>query len=365
MRAGGLALIEYHLSALVGAGFADIVINHAHLGAQIEQALGDGRGYGARIRYSAESEALETGGGIFNALPLLGDAPFLVVVEAHRRENLGERHRSIFRAVRRLAELRDVTVAFSVHPNPAVKRPAMEILSGQPRVHLMEPLEYPEFMQLVARAKGARLAFVELQRDGTLDMEHLETLLGESAKLVGVTHCSDVLGTINDVADVCSKARKAGAVTVVDGAQSVPHMPVDVGRIGCDFFAFSGHKMLGPTGIGVLFGRKELLEEIGPFQGGGEMIREVFLDHATWNEVPHKFEAGTVNIADAIGLGAAIDYLQAMGMDRVREHEKKLLAYALETLAKVKGFRMLSAATPPRLPPLPLLPGAQPSLTWA
>jgi cysteine desulfurase/selenocysteine lyase len=193
--------------------------------------------------------------------------------------------------------------------------------------------------QLLAKSKGARLKFVGLQPDGTLDMGSLEELLDDSPRLVAVTHCSNVLGTINDVKMICSKARRAGATTVVDGAQAVPHMPVDVGSIGADFYAFSGHKALGPTGIGGLVGKKELLEEMEPFHGGGEMIKEVFLDHSTWNDVPYKFEAGTVNIADAIGLGAAVDYLTSLGLDRVRDHEVRLLKYALETLPKVKGFR--------------------------
>jgi cysteine desulfurase/selenocysteine lyase len=193
--------------------------------------------------------------------------------------------------------------------------------------------------QLLAKKKGATLKFVSLLPDGTLDIASLEALLKESPSMVAVTHCSNVLGTINDVAAVCAMARKSGATTIVDGAQSVPHIPVDVGAIGCDFYAFSGHKMLGPTGIGALVGRKELLEDMDPFHGGGEMIREVFLDHSTWNDVPYKFEAGTVNIADAIGLGAAVDYLSALGMDKVREHEVALLEYASETLSKVKGFR--------------------------
>ena len=200
--------------------------------------------------------------------------------------------------------------------------------------------------QLLAKSKGANLKFVGLNPDGTLDMGQLEGLLRESPRLVAVAHCSNVLGTINDVGAICSKARSAGATTVVDGAQSVPHMPVNIGAIGSDFYAFSGHKMLGPTGIGALVGRKELLEEMDPFQGGGEMIREVFLDHATWNEVPHKFEAGTVNIADAIGLGAAVDYLTAIGMDKVREHEVLLLRYALDSLSKVKGFQQYGPTHP-------------------
>ena len=134
-------------------------------------------------------------------------------------------------------------------------------------------------------------------------------------------------------------AKEAGAVTVVDGAQSVPHLPVDVKEVGCDFYAFSGHKMLGPTGIGALIGRKDLFESMDPFNAGGEMIREVFLDHSTWNDVPYKFEAGTVNIADAIGLGAAVEYLEKMGMDKVRDHEVLLLKYALDALNKMKGFK--------------------------
>ncbi len=193
--------------------------------------------------------------------------------------------------------------------------------------------------QLLAKSRGARLKFVGLQPDGTLDIASYEELLKESPKLVAVTHCSNVLGTINDVAAICSKAREAGATTLVDGAQAVPHIPVDVSAIGCDFYAFSGHKMLGPTGIGGLIGRKKLLEEMEPFHGGGEMIREVFLDHSTWNEVPYKFEAGTVNIADSIGLGAAVDYLSGVGMGKVREHELTLLKYAAQTLSKVSGFR--------------------------
>ena len=200
--------------------------------------------------------------------------------------------------------------------------------------------------QLLAKSKGATLKFVGLQPDGTLDMGSFEELLSESPKLVAVTHCSNVLGTINDVGAICAKARSAGATTVVDGAQSVPHMPVDVGAVGADFYAFSGHKMLGPTGIGVLIAKKKTLEDMEPFHGGGEMIREVFLDHSTWNDVPYKFEAGTVNIADTIGLGAAVDYLAAIGMDKVREHEVLLLDYALQALSEVKGFHVYGPADP-------------------
>jgi len=202
--------------------------------------------------------------------------------------------------------------------------------------------------QLLAKLTGANLKLVGLNPDGSLKMDEMEGLLNDSPKLVALTHCSNVVGTINDVAKVCALARKAGAISVVDGAQAVPHMPVDLREVGCDFYAFSGHKMLGPTGIGVLYGRKALLEEIDPFQAGGEMIREVFDDHATWNDVPYKFEAGTVNIADAVGLGAAVDYLSAIGMDRVREHEVRLLKYAMDVLPKVKGFTFYGPRDPER-----------------
>jgi cysteine desulfurase/selenocysteine lyase len=202
--------------------------------------------------------------------------------------------------------------------------------------------------QLLAKKTGATLKLVGLNADGTLKMDELEKLLADSPKLVAFTHCSNVLGTINDVTDICTRARRAGAISVVDGAQAVPHMPVDISEIGCDFYAFSGHKMLGPTGIGVLYGRKELLEAIDPFQGGGEMIREVFNDHATWNDVPYKFEAGTVNIADAIGLGAAVDYLSSLGMERVREHEIRLLRYGMEALSRVPGFTAYGPREPER-----------------
>jgi len=200
--------------------------------------------------------------------------------------------------------------------------------------------------QLLAKSRGATLKFVGLEPDGTLDMGSLEKLLRESPKLVTVTQCSNVLGTINDVAKISAKAHASGATVLVDGAQATPHMPVDIKSFSPDFYAFSGHKMLGPTGIGVLVARKELLEEMEPFHGGGEMIREVFLDHSTWNDVPYKFEAGTVNVADAIGLGAAIDYLNALGMEKVREHEVRLLEYALQSLGEVKGFHQYGPLQP-------------------
>ncbi len=194
--------------------------------------------------------------------------------------------------------------------------------------------------QQLAKRNGATLKYVGLNPDGTLDLGSYETLLKDAPRLVTLTHCSNVLGTINDVAKLCSMAKNAGATTLVDGAQSVPHMPVDVRAVGSDFYAFSGHKMLGPTGIGALVARKDLLEEMDPFQTGGEMIREVFDERSTWNDVPYKFEAGTVNIADAIGLGEAVVYLRSIGMGRVRDHEMKLLDYAIKELTAVKGFKL-------------------------
>ncbi len=191
--------------------------------------------------------------------------------------------------------------------------------------------------QLVAKKTGATVRFVGLDEQGRLKNDELESCLRDSPKLLAVSQCSNVLGTINDVSQICGKARRAGAVTVVDAAQSVPHMPVDVQSIGSDFLAFSGHKMLGPTGIGVLYGRKELLAAMDPFQGGGDMIREVHTTGAEWNELPYKFEAGTSSIADAIALGVAVDYLSSLGMQRVRGHELELTRYALEKLRGIRG----------------------------
>ena len=192
--------------------------------------------------------------------------------------------------------------------------------------------------QLLAKEKGAKLEYVPITSDGRIDIGELERLLRLSPSLFAFTQCSNVLGTINDAEKLCSMAKKAGATTVVDAAQSTPHMPVDVQKIGCDFFGFSGHKMLGPTGIGALYGRKELLNAMDPFQSGGDMIKEVHQDGARWNDIPYKFEAGTTNIADAIGLGVAVDYLSALGMENVRRHEVELLRYAFEKLSRIPNL---------------------------
>jgi len=200
--------------------------------------------------------------------------------------------------------------------------------------------------QLIAQRTGAKIKVVPITDDGLLDMDAFERLLTEQVKLVAVTHVSNVLGTINPVREICQKAHEVGAVVLVDGAQAAPHLPVDVQAIGCDFYALSGHKMCGPTGIGVLYGRKELLEAMPPFLGGGEMIRTVTFERTTFNDVPYKFEAGTPPIAQAIALGAAVDFLTSIGMEKIRAHEIELTSYALERLQEVSGITVYGAAPP-------------------
>ena len=193
--------------------------------------------------------------------------------------------------------------------------------------------------QLLCEERGARIAYVELDGDFKLDLDSLEAVLaGGNVKLLALAHVSNVLGTINPLAEIARRAHDAGATVLVDGAQGVPQLPVDVRGTGADFYAFTGHKMLGPTGIGVLWGRRELLEEMPPFMGGGSMIRAVEDEHSTWAPLPAKFEAGTPAIAEAAGLDEAVDYLAALGMDAVRAHEQELTEYALERLAAVSGL---------------------------
>lgn len=197
--------------------------------------------------------------------------------------------------------------------------------------------------QLLAQATGAQLEFVGLDHEGRLVMDELDRLLERHAgrvRLVALAGMSNVLGTINPVAEIAARTHDAGALCLVDGAQSVPHLPVDVRASGADFLAFSGHKMLGPTGIGVLWARQEILRSMPPFLGGGDMIKSVHLRESEWNDIPHKFEAGTPNIADAIGLGAAVDYLSALGMVDVQAHEQAVAAYALERLASVPNLEV-------------------------
>ena len=188
--------------------------------------------------------------------------------------------------------------------------------------------------QILAQEKDADLEFIPITDDGILRQDVFEVLLRLKPKLVAFTHVSNTLGTINPVEEMTRRAHEAGALVLVDGAQAVPHLPVDVAAIGCDFYAFSGHKALAPTGSGVLWGRRELLEAMPPFMGGGDMIREVHLRRSEWNEIPWKFEAGTPDISAQIGLGVAADYLLDLGMDRLRDHERELVAYALEVLPR-------------------------------
>jgi len=195
--------------------------------------------------------------------------------------------------------------------------------------------------QLLTQEKRAKLEYIGVDDDGQLILDQLDNYLATGkVKLVAVSQMSNVLGTISDVSEIIKRCKKAGARVLIDGAQSVPHMKVDVDGLGCDFFAFSAHKMLGPTGVGVLWAKKELLENMVPFHGGGDMIREVHKYETTWNDLPYKFEAGTPNIADVIGFAAAIDYLNNLGMDYVREHEVELTKYALEKLSAVKGIKL-------------------------
>ena len=194
--------------------------------------------------------------------------------------------------------------------------------------------------QVIAQATGAELDFIPVDGSGRLALDELPALLSERTKLVAITQMSNVLGTINPVQAIASEAHKVGALILVDGAQSVSHLPVNVQELGCDFLVFSGHKMCGPTGIGVLWGRKELLEAMPPFMLGGGMICEVSLRGSTWNELPWKFEAGTPAIGETIGLGAAVDYLQAIGMERIHAHEQALVEYALDALAAIDGIKI-------------------------
>ncbi len=195
--------------------------------------------------------------------------------------------------------------------------------------------------QELARRTGARVEVVGLTDEGLVDQADFAAKLKLKPKLVAMVQVSNALGTINPVAEMTKAAHKAGAVVLIDGAQAVPHLKVDVKAIGCDFYAFSGHKMLGPMGIGVLWGRHELLASMSPFLTGGGMINEVYLDHSTWAELPDKFEAGTPNVAGAVGLSVAVDYLEKLGMEQVREHDKGLVAYSILRLGEVKEVKLL------------------------
>ena len=196
--------------------------------------------------------------------------------------------------------------------------------------------------QQLAKRKQAKLNFIEINSDGLLDIENLKSKISSKTKIVALTHVSNVLGTINPIKELTDLAHEKGAIVVVDGAQAVGHFPIDVAELNVDFYAFSGHKMFAPTGIGVLYGKKDLLDKMPPYRLGGEMIANVTREGATWAEVPYKFEAGTPNIAGAIGLGAAIDYLQSLDFELIQKHEQELTSYALEKLKNVLGLTIYS-----------------------
>jgi cysteine desulfurase/selenocysteine lyase len=194
--------------------------------------------------------------------------------------------------------------------------------------------------QMMAEKFKVKIKYLPINKIGELDLNDSEQYFTSRTKIVSITHISNVLGTINPIEDLAKMAHKVGALFISDGAQGVPHMQVNVAKLGCDFYAFSGHKMLGPTGIGVLWGKTKLLEELDPFMGGGEMIETVSFEESTWNEIPYKFEAGTPNIAQAVGLGAAVDYLDSIGMKNIQEHEKKLTDYAFDKIKDIEGIRI-------------------------
>ena len=196
------------------------------------------------------------------------------------------------------------------------------------------------WQELIKKTKS-KLRYIPINTDGTLNLANINNIITKNTKLISMTHVSNGIGTINNIKKIIKIAKSVGATTVIDAAQSVPHMPIDVSDLDCDFLTFSGHKMLAPTGIGVLYGKKELLESMPPYQKGGDMILEVTYDKATWNEIPFKFEAGTPNIAGAIGLGAATNYLMKIGMQNIRDHEIEITKYAYNNLMNVDGIEIL------------------------
>lgn len=198
--------------------------------------------------------------------------------------------------------------------------------------------------QLMCERKNCTLKVAPISTSGELIMEEFEKLLNERTKLVSITHVSNTLGTVNPIEEIISLAKKAGALTLVDGAQSIQHMPIDVQALDCDFFVFSGHKVFGPTGVGILYGKKELLNNLPPYQGGGDMIAKVTFEKTTYNELPHKFEAGTPNIAGGIGLGAAFEYLSTLDFNALVKHEHDLVQYAEEQLNKIEGMQIIGTA---------------------
>ena len=225
---------------------------------------------------------------------------------------------------------------------------AMDNLGPGDRIVVTEMEHHSNLVpwQKVAEKTGATLAFIQVAKDGTLDASSLESEIDERTRLVAVVHVSNMMGTLNPVQEIGRRAHQVGAHFLVDGAQSVPHMPVDVVDMDCDFLAFSGHKIMAPPGIGVLYVKPSVLERMDPFLRGGEMVKEVWYDRATWNDLPMRFEAGTPNFADAVALGAAIDYLNALGMDSVRQHEIEMTTYAFDAFRELEEVDILGPADP-------------------
>lgn len=199
--------------------------------------------------------------------------------------------------------------------------------------------------QQLAKRTGAKIQYIPITTDGELDLSEVNSLFNSNTKIVSITHVSNVLGTINPIKKISSMAHQCGAVLIIDGAQGAAHKKINVKDLGCDFYAFSGHKMLGPTGSGVLWGKLNLLDQMEPFMSGGEMIDKVTMTSATWNEVPYKFEAGTPNFIQAIGLGAAVEYLESIGMDQITDHEKELTSYALNKLQTISNIKIHGSAS--------------------
>ncbi len=281
----------------------------------------------AMLRYFYESNA-----NIHRAIHTMGYEATVAYEDAHKKVARFINARSW----REIVFVRNATEALNLVAmawGPANLRAGDEVV-----VSLMEHHSNIVPWQMLRDRLGVTLKFIPVTPQGILDLDAARRLIGPRTKLVGVVHASNVLGVVNPVVELRDMARAAGAKFLVDGAQSIPHMPVDVRELDCDFFVASGHKMLGPTGIGLLYGRKELLLEMPPFLTGGDMIATVTTEASTWNELPWKFEAGTSAIAEGIGLGAAVDYLQALGMGAVYDYERDLGAYALESLQKIDGI---------------------------
>jgi cysteine desulfurase/selenocysteine lyase len=287
--------------------------------------------------------------------------PVIEAIEDYYRHHNANIHRGVYSLAREATELfenaRERVAAFAGWdtPDTIFTKNATEAINlvayawgreniGEGDEVLITHMEHHSNIvpwQLLCQERGAKLRYLGVSETGELSLDELDRVLNEGrVKLMAVTHVSNVLGTLNPVREIVRRARARGAVTLVDGSQAAPQMPLDVREIDPDFYAWTGHKALGPTGIGVLHGRHELLLSMRPFLGGGDMISKVELESSTWNELPWKFEAGTSPIAEGVGLGAAVDYLSELGMENVRAHEKDLTAYALERLPEVEGIRL-------------------------